>query len=311
MSRIGQRRYRLDERLGGGAFGEIYSGVDTESGALVAVKLERVDAEHPQLTYEARIYTQLANERGIPQLHYVGREGNYNVLVLERLGSNLETLFNQCGRRFSLNTVLLLADKMLQLVQKVHDGGFVHRDIKPDNFVTGLREKGEDDELYIIDFGLSKCFWDPVKDEHIPFRNDKHLTGTARYASINNHRGLEQSRRDDLESLGYVLLYLLKGELPWQNQKGKSRKVKYTKMMESKKATLQSKALFHGVPDAFVRYFEYVLALRFEERPDYMMLRNLFKRLARDQGLIGKNSLSAPLDWQQLTTSTTSSLNLS
>lgn len=308
MSRIGQRRYRLQERLGGGAFGEIYSGVDTESGAAVAVKLERVDAEHPQLTYEARIYTQLANETGIPQLHYVGREGNYNVLVLERLGSNLETLFNQCGRRFSLHTVLMLADKMLQLVQKVHDAGFVHRDIKPDNFVTGMREKGEDDELYVIDFGLSKCFWDPVKDEHIPFRNDKHLTGTARYASIGNHRGLEQSRRDDLESLGYVLLYLLKGSLPWQNQKGKSRKAKYGKMMEAKKQALQTKSLFVGAPDAFARYFEYVTQLRFEERPDYMMLRNLFKRLAREQGLVGKGVQAAPLDWQQLTTSTTSSV---
>lgn len=302
MSRIGQRRYRLEERLGGGAFGEIYSGMDTESGTPVAVKLERVDAEHPQLTYEARIYKQLANEPGIPQLFYIGREGNYNVLVLERLGSNLETLLNLCGRRFTLGTVLNLADKMLQLVQKVHDAGFVHRDIKPDNFVTGLKEKGEDDELYIIDFGLSKCFWDPVKDEHIAFRNDKHLTGTARYASIGNHRGLEQSRRDDLESLGYVLLYLLRGELPWQNQKGKNRRAKYTKMMEAKKEALQTKSLFHGLPPAFAHYFDYVVQLRFDERPDYMLLRNLFKRVQKEQG--GKRLQGAPLDWQLLTAST-------
>jgi serine/threonine protein kinase len=290
----------LDERLGAGAFGEIYSGIDTESGEPVAVKLERVDAEHPQLTYEARVYQQLASKRGVPQLYYVGREGNYNVMVMERLGSNLETLLTQCGRRFSLCTVLEIADKMLQLVQKVHDQGFVHRDLKPDNFVTGMREKGDEGDLYIIDFGLSKCFWDPDKDEHIPFRSDKHLTGTARYASIGNHRGLEQSRRDDLESLGYLLVYFLRGELPWQGVKGKSRKVKYNKMMDLKKDAHQHKTLCQGLPAAFQQYFDYVLALRFEERPDYTLLRNSFKRLARECGFIRKaHDPPLQLDWQK------------
>ena len=124
--KVGQKRFELKEQLGAGAFGEIYGGVDLRSGAKVAIKLEPANAEHPQLAYEARVYQHLDGKRGIPRMLYVGREGNYNVLVLERQGPNLEQCFNQCGRRFTLGTVLTLADKMLQLIQKVHDLSLIH-----------------------------------------------------------------------------------------------------------------------------------------------------------------------------------------
>jgi serine/threonine protein kinase len=299
--KVGQKRFELKEQLGAGAFGEIYGGVDLRTGAKVAIKLEPANAEHPQLAYEARVYQHMDGKRGIPKMLYVGREGNYNVLVLERQGPNLEHCFNQCGRRFTLGTVLTLADKLLSLVQKVHDEGFVHRDIKPDNFVTGL--EGGGDDVYIIDFGLSKCFWNPTTDSHIPFRSDKHLTGTARYASIGNHRGQEQSRRDDLESLGYVLVYFLNGSLPWQNQKGKSRRAKYTKMMEAKVAALEDGSLCSGLPEQFATYFRYVRQLKFEERPDYVYLRDLFKRLYKKCGFDEKTTA---YDWQRLTSTTQS-----
>lgn len=286
-----KRRFRLQEQLGAGAFGEIYSGVDMQNGQPVAIKLEPVDAEHPQLAYEARVYNQLnvalfdaRSDVGVPRMLYNGVEGQFNVLVMERKGSNLENLFNQCGRRFTLRTVLLLADQMLHVVSKVHAQRLVHRDIKPDNFVVGVspEEKGK---LFLIDFGLSKCYWNPSQNKHIPFRDDKHLTGTGRYASIGNHKGFEQSRRDDLEAIGYVLIYFLKGGLPWQSQKDKSRRTRYQKMLEGKLAAIQSESLWRGLPDAFRQFFRYVLNLEFEETPDYAYLRRLFTgALAHTEG---------------------------
>jgi len=272
----GRKRFKLDKQLGAGAFGEIYSALDTDSGDLVAVKLERVDAEYPQLIYEARVYKKLQSKRGIPRLHYVGQEQNYNVLVMERLGHNLETLFNQCRRRFSLRTVLLLADKMLALIKTIHTEGFIHRDIKPDNFVIGTA--GHETDIYMIDFGLSKCFVNPETREHIGFRRDKHLTGTARYASVNNHQGVEQSRRDDLESLGYVLIYFLKGALPWQNMKLQGTEhQKYRSIMQMKINSIHtSSSLVADLPDAFFKYFAYVRELTFEQEPNYKFLRRLF-----------------------------------
>jgi len=290
--RVGQKRYKLGPQIGAGAFGEIYDGVDTRTGMPVAVKLESVAAEHPQLAYEARVYQELSTKQGIPTLYYYGREGNYNVLVMERLGANLEELFNRCNRRFTLSTVLLLADRMLGLMQKVHDEGFVHRDIKPDNFLTGTA--GEEDKLYIIDFGLSKCFWNPETDEHIAFRTGKHLTGTPRYASITNHKGCEQSRRDDLESLGYVLVYFLRGGLPWQKQQGKDKKQRYNKMMEGKESALNTNTLCRSLPAQFATYFAYVKNLAFDERPNYRWLREMFRSLYRECGY----SRVPTFDWE-------------
>ena len=293
----GRRRFKLEKQLGAGAFGEIYSGIDVESGDAVAVKLERMDAEYPQLIYEARVYNKLSSKQGVPRVFHTGQEGNYNVMVMQRLGPNLETLFNQCNRRFSLQTVLLLGDKMLHLIEQVHDGGFLHRDIKPDNFVIGssgeasarsrgdeasARSRGDDtNQIYIIDFGLSKCYINPETNEHIKYRTDKHLTGTARYASVNNHKGREQSRRDDLESLGYVLVYFLKGVLPWQNIKKKIRdQLKYQRMMEIKMSTAHTSLdLVSGLPEAFTNYFLHVRQLKFDERPDYTYLQTQFRNM--------------------------------
>lgn len=275
------RRFRLQEQLGAGAFGEIYSGVDMRTGEPVAIKLEAVDAEHPQLAYEARVYNQLnstvfeaESNIGVPRMLYNGVEGNYNVLVMERKGSNLENLFNRCGRRFSIRTVLMLADQMLQLCEKVHEQRLIHRDIKPDNFVIGFER--ERNKLFLIDFGLSKCYWNPTRNKHIPFRDDKHLTGTGRYASINNHKGFEQSRRDDLEAVGYVLVYFAQGGLPWQHQKDKTRRARYQKMLEGKIGSVEKETLWKNLPDAFRLYFQYVFNLEFEETPDYGFCRRLF-----------------------------------
>jgi len=220
-------RYRLVRKIGSGSFGDIYLGINITNGEEVAVKLESCKARHPQLLYESKLYKILQGGVGIPHIRWYGQERDYNVLVMDLLGPSLEDLFNFCSRRFTIKTVLMLADQMIGRVEYIHTKNFIHRDIKPDNFLMGIGRHCN--KLYLIDFGLAKKYRDSRTRHHIPYREDKNLTGTARYASINAHLGIEQSRRDDMESLGYVLMYFNRGSLPWQGLKAATKKQKYEK----------------------------------------------------------------------------------
>jgi serine/threonine protein kinase len=151
-------------------------------------------------------------ELGFPKFIWYGREGEFHIMVIELLGPSLEDLFAYCGRKLSLKTVLLIADQLIHRIERLHVRGYIHRDLKPENVLIGLEDNAS--TIFLIDYGLAKK-WKTSNGEHIPYRDGKSLTGTARYASANTHLGIEQSRRDDLEGVGYVLLYLLKGELPW------------------------------------------------------------------------------------------------
>ena len=197
-------------------------------------------------------------------------------MVIDLLGKSLEDLFNDTARRFSLKTVLMLADMLLCRLEICHTKCYIHRDIKPDNFLMGRGSRRH--MVYVIDFGLAKLFRDPRTHRHIPYREGKNLTGTARYASINTHMGIEQSRRDDLESLGYVLMYFLRGSLPWQGLKAYTKKQKYEKILERKIST-STEMLCKGFPPEFRSYFEHVRALRFDDRPDYDYMKRLFREL--------------------------------
>ncbi|CAI2358194.1 unnamed protein product [Caenorhabditis sp. 36 PRJEB53466] len=235
--RVGNR-YRLGRKIGSGSFGDIYLGQNVQTREEVAVKLECVKSKHPQLHIESRLYRIMLGGIGIPEVRWCGLEGDYNVMVMELLGPSLEDLFNFCQRKFSLKTVLLLADQMLSRVEFIHLRDYIHRDIKPDNFLMGLGKRGN--MVYIIDFGLAKRYRD-TKASHIGYRENKNLTGTARYASINTHRGIEQSRRDDIESLGYVFMYFNRGTLPWQGLKAVTKRQKYELISEKKCSTRDSK----------------------------------------------------------------------
>jgi casein kinase 1/casein kinase I family protein HRR25 len=214
-------------------------------------------------------------------------------MVLDLLGPSLEDLFNYCGRRFQLKTVLMLADQLLSRLEYVHTKSFIHRDVKPDNFLIGLGKRQS--VIHIIDFGLAKKYRDPRSHQHIPYRENKNLTGTARYASINTHIGIEQSRRDDLESLGYVLMYFIRGSLPWQGLKANTKKQKYERIMDRKMST-STEQLCKGYPTEFRSYFEYCRSLRFEDRPDYAYLKRLFKELFYRKGFQYDNMF----DWTVL-----------
>ncbi|XVF26988.1 hypothetical protein REPUB_Repub14bG0068000 [Reevesia pubescens] len=278
--RVGNK-YRLGRKIGSGSFGEIYLGTNIQTNEEVAIKLENVKTKHPQLLYESKLYKILQGGTGIPNVRWFGVEGDYNVLVMDLLGPSLEDLFNFCSRKLSLKTVLMLADQMINRVEFVHSKSFLHRDIKPDNFLMGLGRRAN--QVYTIDFGLAKKYRDTSTHQHIPYRENKNLTGTARYASMNTHLGIEQSRRDDLESLGYVLIYFLRGSLPWQGLKAGTKKQKYEKISE-KKVSTSIEALCRGYPTEFASYFHYCRSLRFDDKPDYSYLKHLFRDLFIREG---------------------------
>ncbi|KAJ3077214.1 serine/threonine protein kinase [Podochytrium sp. JEL0797] len=277
-------KFRIGRKLGSGSFGEIYHGTNIQTGQELAIKLESTKSKHPQLEFEARVYKGLAGGAvGCPSMYHFSIEGEYYCMVIDLLGPSLEDLFNFCGRKFSVKTVLLLANQMITRIEYMHHRNFLHRDIKPDNFLMGLGRTAN--TVHIIDFGLAKKYRDSRTHMHIPYKDNKSLTGTARYASVNTHLGVEQSRRDDLESIGYLLMYFLRGALPWQGLKATTKKQKYDRIRDMKLGTSPA-TLCTGYPREFEVYLNYVRGLRFDDKPDYTFLKKLFQDLYARLGYV-------------------------
>ncbi|EDW77561.1 uncharacterized protein Dwil_GK24490 [Drosophila willistoni] len=272
--------YRVVTKLGAGSFGDIFMAENKVTSQRVAIKMESKGCPYPQLHFEYKLYRHLSYAKGIPRIYQFASISGYNVMVMELLGPSLEELFNFCSRRFSLKTVLLLATQMIERVEHLHSAKFIHRDIKPDNFLMG--EDVNSDLVYLIDFGLAKRYFDETKKTHISYKSGGRLTGTARYASINALRGGEQSRRDDMEALGYVFMYFLRGNLPWQGLTASPKKQKYEALTE-KKSSITLEELCKGFPEEFALYLGYCRSLGFEETPHYTLIRrslhSLYTRL--------------------------------
>ncbi len=290
--------YRVRQKLGNGSFGAVY-GVTNADGDVFAIKVEQQDGKHSQLEYEYRLYRELGAFRGgaagMPQVYQLAKLDNPDgkgclALVMQRLGMDLGTLKERSPHRIiPIEQVAIILYKALQRLETLHAFGVLHRDIKPSNFVLGEGAKG-DGQLYMIDLGLSKKFRD-ANGEHIKFKDNKTgITGTARFASRAVHRGEESSRRCDLESLLYTIVYLAKGALPWQNIKlpddvkggdTKAKKNYKNNKTGDLKETTSLDTLCDGLPREIYQMFQYLNTLEFADEPDYKRLLALALRLYR------------------------------
>jgi serine/threonine protein kinase len=275
-------KYKVERKLGEGSFGKIFAGLNCNTGESVAIKIEKT-SESSVLRNEAKMYKLLDGCQGIPRLRTYGVEGKFNYMVMDLLGESLESIRLQCGGRISLKSVIALGIQMIKRIETIHNIGIVHRDIKPDNFLL----KPDGTILHLIDFGLARRYLNH-SDEHIQPDTGRKLTGTARYASLNVHNGITPSRRDDLESIGYVMLYLLSGDLPWQSIRSQNKDERY-KAIGDYKRTHSLWDLFAGYPGEFIIYLTYCRSLQFDEDPDYNYLKNLFGNLYKHNGFTADN----------------------
>lgn len=276
-----KKKFKCIKKIGEGSFGKVYAAISFLSYEHVAIKKEFNQIQASQLQEESRVLQAVTKSPGFPIFKYFGFEGSHMILATNLMGKNLKTLFKLCKHRFSLKTTLMIADQILGELQFLHQCHYIHRDIKPENFVVG--RKLFNNQICMIDFGLCKLYRDPISHAHMPLRENKPLIGTVRFASINSHFGYEQSRRDDLESLAYMLIYFSKGSLPWQ--KIHSHDNKLEKIAEKKKE-IPLEQLCKDLPSEFSQFLTSVRNLKFDEQPNYSEYRSLFRELFIREGYI-------------------------
>ncbi|KAL8825832.1 MAG: hypothetical protein Q9170_007638 [Blastenia crenularia] len=267
-------KYQLQRKIGDGGFGAVYIGTNVTTGEEVAIKLEHVYIDPSLLQLEVEVYKTLSGGTGIPRVYDYLFECEYRALVLDLLGPSLEDLFNFCGRKFSLKTVLMLVDQLLYRLEYIHSKNVIHRDIKPENFLMGTGRNGN--QIYVTDMGLAIASRDAPETPNPVLATKRNLIGTAMFASIKGH--LVQHRRDDLESLGYMLVYFLQGSLPWQSSKAGDETPKHESTLKMKE-TISTGDLCKDLPKEIKSYFDYVRSLEPNKTPAYGYLRKLFRSL--------------------------------
>eukprot|EP00928_Gymnodinium_smaydae_P013491 TRINITY_DN14919_c0_g1_i1.p1 TRINITY_DN14919_c0_g1~~TRINITY_DN14919_c0_g1_i1.p1 ORF type:complete len:341 (+),score=21.15 TRINITY_DN14919_c0_g1_i1:99-1121(+) len=284
-------KYRIEAKIASSPLGRVYRGSDVETGERVAIKIEPVKNSRLRLVTEAKLCKLLEGAPGFPVVRWYGVEDEYFIAVVDLLGPSLKDLLGYCGNKFSLSTVLMLADQMLTRIEYMHSKGIVHGAIKPGHFVIGRDSNAN--LVHLIDLGSAKMYQIAGTSKHMPLAEEKvQCKRCCRYMSVNAHHGLKQSRKDDLESLGYTLVYLLRGQLPWQRKHVGTREETSEQMLTAKVNTPVHE-LCKGTPQEIEDFCTYSVCLLFDEDPDYNRFKTSFQQLFLREGYL----CDTPLDW--------------
>ena len=255
-------KYKLLDKIGEGSFGTIYKGENIRTKEYVAIKIEPIINNTKLLKNESTIYQYLSNNEGFPNIKWFGKDKLNYYMVINLLGESLQML-KERNHTFSLKLVLQIGIQIINLLKTIHDKGLIHRDIKPDNFLLGLNNKNK--QIYLIDFGFCKTFLQ--NDKHIDIKKTNNLIGTNNFASVNAHEFNELSRRDDLESLGYMLIYFYNGELIWKDYSDNEMiKIIKNHIINDER-----------IPKILIQYLKIIKCLEFKESPNYNLIINIFK----------------------------------
>lgn len=276
-------RFFLQELIGKSPRCDVYRGEHVSLHKSVAIKIERVGHFGGHLAREQVIFKALQGCPGIPKIDWYGREGESDMLVLELTGRTFDQILKEMpGQTFSLKTVLMIAEQAICMIEYIHRSGFIYRNFSPENIAVGVGE-GETN-IFMLGFGLAVPYRDPETQEHEKYHEGLGPVGDPVYASLNTDVGIEQSRRDDMESLGYFLIHLLKGKLPWEDlncdEMCMLERVAEAKMMTS------YETLCERLPNEFLNYFQIVRSLRFDEEPPYTTLKDGFRDLFLRSGFV-------------------------
>lgn len=278
MDVIISKKYKIIKLIGEGSFGKIFEVKNLFTNELLAIKIEKKN-EKNILKHEANIYNRCKGLKGFPQLRTFGTEETFNYLITDLLGESIEQLKEKCGGKLKLQTILTIGTQLLNRLESLHELGIIHRDLKPENILIGKSQNSK--TFFLIDFGLSRFYIDN-EGNHKPIVFNKKLIGTLRYTSTNIQDGIEASRRDDLISLGYILLYCYNGSLPWQNNNNNSSLSEKSERIEFIKKTKRDISLIElckETPYEFLIYMDYCINLKYHEKPNYEYLRSLFLNL--------------------------------
>jgi serine/threonine protein kinase len=272
--------YDIKSVIGKGSYGTVYLVYDKKQKKEIACKIE--ENSDGKLKYEYKLYKYLIENKMeyIPEIYDYIKTEKESILSMQLMGNSLDKIFIKNKKKMDISTVFKIAINCIDILKQLHNCGIIHRDIKPHNFVIN---KQKPDQLCIIDFGLAKKYFDPNRS-HMQFKSDKDITGTLKYVSMNVHMGIEPSRRDDLESIGYMLVYLAKGILPWQN----SQKEITADEIGVIKLYTSSGSLCKDMPKCFEEYLEYCKNLKFTDVPEYDWLIKLFTDGAQEMNITPK-----------------------
>lgn len=290
----GSPAYRIERKLGKGGFGQVYvgrraSGTNTDGPAQVALKFEHRSSKGCNYgpPYEWQVYNTLGGSHGVPRVHFKGRQGDYYIMVMDILGPSLWDVWNNNSHTMSTEMVACIAIEAISILEKMHSRGYVHGDVKPENFLLGPPGTPDEKKLFLVDLGLATRWRDNSTGAHVEYdQRPDVFRGTVRYASVHAHLGRIGSRRDDLESLAYTLIFLLRGRLPWQGYQGENKGFLVCK----KKMATSPETLCCFCPQPFRQFVEHVVNLKFDEEPKYAKYISFF------DGIIGPNPDIRPIN---------------